>query len=122
MGSLSTETAAAPSGGKAAAIPDQQVAPDGAISIPYAGRITAAGRAPLEVQLTIETLLADKALEPQVLVIVKKSTANAVTVAGEVVAGARIPLSPGGDRLLQVIAAAGGATAARRHGRRCGAT
>ncbi len=30
-------------------------------------------------------------------------------MAGEVVAGAKVPLSPGGDRLLQVIAAAGGA-------------
>jgi polysaccharide export outer membrane protein len=41
-------------------------------------------------------------------VIVKKSAANAVTVAGEVAAGARVPLSSGGDRLLQVITAAGG--------------
>ena len=56
----------------------------------------------------IETLLADKALDPQALVIVKKSSANTVSVSGEVVAGARVPLSPGGDRLLQVIAAAGG--------------
>ena len=30
---------------------------------------------------------------------------------GEAVSGARVPLSPGGDRLLQVIAAAGGASA-----------
>src|SRR5262249_12280584 len=44
-------------------------------------------------------------------VIVKKSDVNAVTVGGEVVAGAKIRLSPGGDRLLQVIAAAGGASA-----------
>jgi polysaccharide export outer membrane protein len=32
-----------------------------------------------------------------------------VTLTGEVVAGARVSLSPGGDRLLEVIAAAGGA-------------
>jgi polysaccharide export outer membrane protein len=44
-------------------------------------------------------------------VIVKKSSANTVTVTGEVVAGARVALSPGGDRLLQLIAAAGGAKA-----------
>ena len=41
----------------------------------------------------------------------KNSDANAVTVAGEVVSGARVRLSPGGDRLLEVIAAAGGARA-----------
>jgi len=96
---------------RSATIPDQQVAPDGAIGVPYAGQIPAAGRTPAEVQQTIEALLASKALQPQALVIVKKSAANAVTVAGEVVAGARVPLSPGGDRLLQVIAAAGGAQA-----------
>jgi len=96
---------------RSATIPDQQVAPDGAIVVPFAGQIPAAGRTPVEVQQTIETLLASKALQPQALVIVKKSTANTVTVAGEVVPGARLPLSPGGDRLLQVIAAAGGAQA-----------
>ena len=96
---------------RSATIPDQQVAPDGAIVVPFAGQVPAAGRTPVEVQQTIETLLASKALQPQALVIVKKSTANTVTVAGEVVPGARLPLSPGGDRLLQVIAAAGGAQA-----------
>jgi polysaccharide biosynthesis/export protein len=87
------------------------VAPDGAIGVPYAGRVPAAGRTPAEVQQAIEARLASKALQPQALVIVKNSDANAVTVAGEVVAGARVRLSPGGDRLLQVIAAAGGAKA-----------
>jgi polysaccharide biosynthesis/export protein len=96
---------------RSATIPDQQVAPDGAIGVPYAGQVPAAGRTPAEVQQTIEALLASKALQPQALVIVKKSAANAVAVAGDVVAGARVPLSPGGDRLLQVIAAAGGAQA-----------
>jgi polysaccharide biosynthesis/export protein len=96
---------------QSATIPDQQVAPDGAIVVPFAGQVPAAGRTPVEVQQTIETLLASKALQPQALVIVKKSTANTVTVAGEMVPGARVPLSPGGDKLLQVIAAAGGAKA-----------
>jgi polysaccharide export outer membrane protein len=92
-------------------IPDQQIGPDGSISVPYAGRVMALGRTPAQVQHTIEKALSGKALDPQVLVVVKKSPANAVSVAGEVVGGARVPLSPGGDRLLQVIAAAGGAKA-----------
>ncbi len=97
--------------GHAAVIPDQHVGSDGAISIPYAGRVPAAGRSPEEVQKTIEARLAEKALQPQALVIVKKSDANAVTVTGEVVTGAKIPLSSGGNRLLEVIAAAGGVKA-----------
>ncbi|MGC2202086.1 MAG: polysaccharide biosynthesis/export family protein [Stellaceae bacterium] len=110
-GAFSIAAAAATSGRQPAVIPEQVVGPDGAISVPYAGRIPAAGRSPAEVQQTIEGRLAEKALQPQALVIVMKSAANAVTVNGEVVAGAKIPVSPGGDRLLQVIAAAGGAKA-----------
>jgi polysaccharide export outer membrane protein len=110
-GPPSMEATAATVDRRGATIPNQQVAPDGAIGVPYAGRVPAAGRTPAEVQQTIEVLLASKALQPQVLVIVNKSDANAVTVAGEVVSGARVRLSPGGDRLLEVIAAAGGARA-----------
>ena len=108
---LPIETTGAAVAQQSATIPDQQVAPDGAIVVPFAGQVPAAGRTPAEVQQTIEALLASKALQPQALVIVRRSAANAVTVAGEVVAGARVPLSLGGDRLLQVIAAAGGAQA-----------
>jgi polysaccharide biosynthesis/export protein len=108
---LSIEAAAAASSREGATIPDQQVAADGTISVPYAGQVPAAGQAPAEVQQIIEALLASKALQPQALVIVKKTAANTVTVAGETVGGARVALSPAGDRLLQVIAAAGGAQA-----------
>jgi polysaccharide export outer membrane protein len=92
-------------------IPDQQVGPDGAISIPYGGRIEAAGRTPAEVQRTIEERLGPRALQPQALVVIRRSIANSVSVAGESVKGMRVPLSLGGDRLLQVIAAAGGSSA-----------
>jgi polysaccharide export outer membrane protein len=91
-------------------LPDQQVGPDGAISIPYAGRVAAAGRSPAEVERTIETRLGPKALEPHALVVVRRSISNSIAVAGDAVKGGRVPLSPGGDRLLQVVAAAGGAT------------
>ncbi|HXC14487.1 MAG TPA: polysaccharide biosynthesis/export family protein [Stellaceae bacterium] len=92
-------------------IPDQVVTRDGAISVPFAGRISVAGRSPLEVQREIEERLAGKAIEPQVIVTVDKSVTNTATVSGEVVSGARVPLSVGGDRLLDLIAAAGGAKA-----------
>ena len=156
-GSFATEAIGAAGGRRSATIPDQQVGADGAISVPYAGRVPAAGRLPAEVQQAIEARLAEKALGPQAVVIVKNSAVNAVTVlltesgqassvgSGEPsvenlignlsnpvqatsaaatgagvspnliqaapAAGTRVPLSPGGDRLLQIIAAAGGAKA-----------
>ena len=101
----------ATAGARNVAIPEQVVSRDGAISVPFAGRIPAAGKSPLQVQHEIEQRLAGKAIEPQVIVTVAKSVTNTATVSGEVVNGARIPLSVGGDRLLDLIAAAGGAKA-----------
>jgi polysaccharide export outer membrane protein len=122
-------------GGNVTVIPNQQVGADGAISVPYAGRIPAAGRSAEQVQQTIEARLVNKALQPQALVVIQKSAANAVTVllnetgggspgglgspggatppspAAIAAVGTRAPLSPGGDRLLQVIADVGGAQA-----------
>jgi polysaccharide export outer membrane protein len=98
-------------GSRSVTIPEQIVARDGGISVPFADRVPAAGRLPVEVQKTIEQRLAEKAIEPQVIVTVTKSLSTSVTVAGEVVSGARVPLSLKGDRLLDLIAAAGGARA-----------
>ena len=96
-------------GSRSVTIPDQVVARDGAISVPFADRIHVAEQTPLEVQHMIEQRLADKAIEPQVLVNITRSITNTATVSGEVVAGARVPLSINGDRLLDLIALAGGA-------------
>jgi len=98
-------------GSRSVTIPEQIVGRDGGISVPFADRVPAAGRLPIEVQKTIEQRLQEKAIEPQVIVTVTKSLSNSVTVAGEVVSGARVPLSLKGDRLLDLIAAAGGARA-----------
>jgi len=104
-------TAGVSPGSRSVTIPDQVVARDGAISVPFADRIPVAGKSPLEVQRVIEQRLADKAIEPQALVAITKSISNSATVSGEAVAGARVPLSVNGDRLLDVIALAGGAKA-----------
>lgn len=96
------------SGSKSATIPDQVVGRDGAITVPYAGRIPVAGRTTRDVQTVIERALQGKAIQPQVLVNVAHSVSNTVTVTGEVVNGARVPLSVKGDRMMEVIAAAGG--------------
>src|SRR5436190_5922155 len=96
-------------GSRSVTIPEQIVGRDGGISVPFADRVPVAGRLPVEVQRIIEGRLAEKAIEPQVIVTVTKSLTNSATVTGEFVSGARVPLSLKGDRLLDLIAAVGGA-------------
>ncbi len=96
------------SGSNSATIPEQFVGRDGAITVPYAGRVKVAGRTPRAVQAIIEQSLAGKAIQPQVLVNVPHPISNTVTVGGEAVVSSRIPLSVKGDRLLDVIASTGG--------------
>ncbi len=95
-------------GSHSAIIPEQVVARDGSITVPYAGRVHVAGQTTPEVERVIVQRLAGKAIEPQALVTLEKNASNTVTVTGEVTAGARIPLGVRGDRLLDIIAAAGG--------------
>jgi polysaccharide export outer membrane protein len=98
-------------GSKSATIPDQVVGRDGAISVPYAGRVKVAGKTTQDVQLVVENALQGKAIQPQVLINDTRPVSNTVTVLGEVTAGARVPLSVKGDRVLDVIATAGGVRA-----------
>ena len=98
-------------GSNSAMIPDQVVGRDGAVTVPYAGRVPVIGKTARAVQAAIEHALDGKAIQPQVRVNVTRSVANSVTVGGEVAAGARVPLSVRGDRLLDVLATAGGVRA-----------
>jgi len=95
-------------GSHTAVIPDQVVERDGAITVPYAGRIHVVGLTPPAVEQRIVKALEGKAIEPQALVSVTHNLSNTVTVSGEASTGARVPLSPRGDRILDVIASAGG--------------
>ena len=98
-------------GSNSATIPEQVVGRDGGITVPYAGRVHVAGRTTRAVQEQIEHALEGKAIQPQVLVNITRTAGDAVSVGGEVAAGARVPLSVKGDRLLDVLAAAGGVRA-----------
>jgi polysaccharide export outer membrane protein len=95
-------------GSRSAVIPEQIVARDGSITVPFAGRIHVVGRTPPEVERDIVQHLGDKAVDPQALVTVTRNVSNTVTVMGEVTSGARVPLNVGGDRLFDVLATAGG--------------
>jgi polysaccharide biosynthesis/export protein len=89
-------------------LPAQMVDREGLISVPFAGRIKAAGLTPAAVSAAVAQGLKGKANQPQVLVRVMQNTSSTVTVVGEVSANVRMPLTAGGERLLDALAAAGG--------------
>lgn len=96
------------SASRSTALPEQMVAADGTISVPFAGQVKAAGRTTQQVGSDIVRRLQDKAHQPQVLVRMVRNHAANVTVVGEVTNSTRMPLTSRGERLLDALAAAGG--------------
>ena len=97
--------------GSGASLPPQRIGPSGAILVPNAGKIPARGRSPEDVGEAVVAALEGKAIEPQVLVTVKESPVSAVTVIGDAAnQPGRVPLAGVGERVLDVIAASGGAS------------
>jgi polysaccharide export outer membrane protein len=95
-------------GVRTSTVPEQVVGRDGAVTVPFAGRIQVAGQTPRAVEASIRKGLEGKTTDAQVVVNVTRSVSNTVTVTGEVANSSRVPLSVGGDRILDVIAASGG--------------
>jgi polysaccharide export outer membrane protein len=93
------------------AVLQQVVDGSGAITIPFAGTIPAGGRTPAEVERMIVARLAGRANDPQVSVRLIQNDSRNVTVLGEVTQSRRVPLGPRGERLLDIIASAGGTRA-----------
>ena len=104
----STSITSIPSTPRSSTIPDQVVGRDGAIKVPFAGRIHVANQTIRAVEESIQKGLQGKATNAQVVVNVTRAVSSSVTVTGEVANSARVPLSVGGDRILDVIAASGG--------------
>jgi polysaccharide export outer membrane protein len=97
--------------GNFVSLPQQTVDTDGAISIPYGGRIRAAGRTAAQLQSDIVARLADRAIEPQAVITIVRSRSSEISVLGDVNAPAKLELNPGGERVLDVISRAGGLSA-----------
>jgi polysaccharide biosynthesis/export protein len=98
----------ATAGSRTAILPEQVVARDGTIAVPYAGRLKVAGMRPSSVEEAVVKALDGKAIQPQAVVTITKNYSNTATVGGEVVSANRVSLNPRGDRILDVIASAGG--------------
>jgi polysaccharide export outer membrane protein len=92
----------------ATTLPEQVVDREGSISVPFAGRIRAAGLTPQALEAEIVRRLKGKANQPEALVRVLRNASSNVTVVGEVTNSMRMPLTAGGERLLDALAAAGG--------------
>ena len=93
---------------KSATFPSVVVDRKGTISLPYAGVIKVAGQSPQVVQQSIIKRLEGQAIRPQVMVTTTKNEHNTIVVNGDVARPGRYPIALEGDRLLDVIAAAGG--------------
>jgi len=91
-------------------LPPIEVDRSGFISVPYVGRIRAAGRTPDQLQDAITAGLRSHSQNPQVLVEVKRDINNAVIISGDVHKPGRVPLTLAHERLLDVIALAEGPT------------
>ena len=89
-------------------IPNQPIDTDGNISIPYAGKIRAAGRTPVQVQEEIVDALRNRAIEPQVVVSIVNQNSSLITVLGDVGTPSRFPANYNAEHILDTIARAGG--------------
>ncbi|KAB7648364.1 polysaccharide biosynthesis/export family protein [Polymorphobacter fuscus] len=102
------EVSAAGAGAQSRTVIQQVVATDGALSIPFVGRMDAGGKTPAQIEREIVRRLTGRANDPQAVVRLSQNDARNVTVLGEVAGSRRVPIGPRGERLLDVIASAGG--------------
>jgi polysaccharide biosynthesis/export protein len=89
-------------------LPEQPVDGEGCITVPFAGRIPAAGKTLPEISAEIKQRLAKKANQPEVLVLLTRNLSSTVTVVGEVTTSTRVPLTAAHERLLDALAVAAG--------------
>lgn len=93
---------------KAERLPSIRVDDEGYITLPYVGRIKAAGYTATDLQRVIMAGLAGKSQSPQVLVSFQQSITNSIIVGGEVARSGRLVLATNRETLADAIALAGG--------------
>lgn len=89
-------------------VPQQMIDNNGMIIVPFVGPLKVAGLSPMDASRLIVSRLRGRAHLPQAIVrITDNQTAN-VTVVGDVTSSKRVPLTTKSERILDVLAAAGG--------------
>jgi polysaccharide biosynthesis/export protein len=89
-------------------LPPQAVDQKGSIYVPYAGEIPAAGREVPEIQQAVIARLRNRAIEPQVVISLNQQHSSVVSVLGDVNTPGVLALNSVGERMLALIARAGG--------------
>src|ERR1700760_3224685 len=89
-------------------LPAQAVDQKGSIYVPYAGEIPAAARTLPDIQQAIVARLRNRAIEPQVVVSLNQQHSSVVSVLGDVNTPGVLALNSVGERLLALVARAGG--------------
>jgi len=87
------------------------VQPDGKAAIPYVGLVTFSGKTLEQARQTILAALANKAVQPDVIISSSSTASRNVTVSGAVKSPAVVPLNLVPETIMEVLAKAGGPTA-----------
>ena len=110
FGPRRTTDSETPDASTAETLPKVQVDRNGMIMVPYGGEIHVSGLTTTAVQRIIESRLASKTAQPQVLVSTLSNGSNIAYVSGDVRTPGRYSLSLAHERLLDMVALAGGPT------------
>jgi polysaccharide export outer membrane protein len=107
-GLFTPATAAGARPGNFVDLPPQAVDQKGSIYVPYAGEIPAAARTIPDIQQAVVARLRNRAIEPQVVISLNQQHSSVVSVLGDVNTPGVLALNSVGERLLALIARAGG--------------
>jgi polysaccharide export outer membrane protein len=110
MTSFTSTGEARADGGSSQSVPRLTIDKSGCVPIPFAGPVHIQGMTVTEAAEAIKAALRGRAVNPQVQVNLVGNFTNSVTVMGEVRSVGRVPLTPYNERLLDVLAVAGGPT------------
>ena len=108
FGNVQVSPSGLPTPSLATTLPEQPVDGEGCITVPFAGRIQAAGKTLPDIAAEVKGRLARKANQPEVLVLLSRNVSSTVTVVGEVTTSTRVPLTAAHERLLDALAFAAG--------------
>src|SRR3984957_7494235 len=108
FGSVQLDPRGIPAPALATTLPEQPVDGEGCITVPFAGRVPAAGKTLPDISAEIKRRLTGKANQPEVLVLQSRNLSSSVTVVGEVTTSTRVPLTATHERLLDALAIAAG--------------